>query len=243
VGLWLRRRHAAEYGIATAGDSLIWQIVVIDHETIMAKTEGEFNSIFSALVRGIGLAIHEWAQVEDSMFSLFHNLLRSSNEEISSIVFYSCPSFESKRVLMDRLASVGLSAEDNATWTVICKKLTDEGEFRGRIAHYGIETKISNLRAVLDAEQRGETLEMEFHEPILRRTPKNKIPIGKKVRNKPLISRTTISDVFAHIELSRKLREEIDDFTKAIAPKYPNPLLQGLTLGRSIWQPRETPEE
>jgi hypothetical protein len=90
---------------------------------------------------GMGLAI--WQRVEDVHYLLFKKLIGSPKEAICSILYFSPPSFESRRVLVDRLSQVII--EDIKwlkTWKKLNKDINLAGYQRGKLAHYGIDYEI-----------------------------------------------------------------------------------------------------
>ncbi len=72
----------------------------------------------------IGMGLVSWQNVEDSHYLLFVKLIAAPKQEVCSILYFSPPSFESRRVLVDRLAQVVISdAEVLKTWSKLNKDL------------------------------------------------------------------------------------------------------------------------
>ena len=114
-----RRRAVSDSSILGASLSLMVAIMP-------ASNEDRFDEWKELLAR-MGYAMMLWAMVEESLFKLFSNLLRSPSLEIDSAVFYSSPSFESKKVLTDRVAKLALNSDGQAKWSALFKRLGDQG--------------------------------------------------------------------------------------------------------------------
>ena len=160
----------------------------------------------------MGLAMHLWAGVEDALFLLFSSILRSPSETMDSIVFYSCPSFESKRVLTDRLSQKVLTSEDHKRWESINKRLIDESSFRGKIAHYGIDHEVQNNNAILAALLKDKAPpDPILGPPHLRRSKKNKISVGKKGQ-----LTTDSKDILKHCNSFSLLSDDIKSLSQSV---------------------------
>jgi hypothetical protein len=173
----------------------------------------------------MGLALHLWAQIEENLFHLFSRLLRSPSPDIDSVVFYSCPSFESKRTLTDRLAQIVLENDDDKeTWSSLRTRLDSGGSFRGTIAHFSVSFDIYNFNEIaLNIINERTKATPQTGAPYLRRSTKNKIPLSKKSKHKTLSTRTEIRHIKDHCVQFESLRDDVSAFATRLETKLPHP--------------------
>lgn len=102
---------------------------------------------FRELCFHMGLTLAIWQRLEDEHFRLFVKILGAPQQEICSIVYHSTESFESRRVMVDRVARVFFKTlakpkarrRANGEWNEIHQLLKDASEDRNKIAHYSVE--------------------------------------------------------------------------------------------------------
>lgn len=88
----------------------------------------------------MGLALAAWQSVEHIHFLLFKRFLGSKQAKIPSIVYHGIESFDSRRVMVDRMAMACLQTkEGRAEWGEISKALKDANLDRNKIAHYSVD--------------------------------------------------------------------------------------------------------
>jgi hypothetical protein len=91
----------------------------------------------------MGIALIVWQQVEDAHYSFFVKLCSRLPPEICSIIYFSPPTFESRRVMVDRIAQIAINSKGEAAeWKKLNKKLEIGASQRGKIAHFGLEFEI-----------------------------------------------------------------------------------------------------
>jgi len=98
----------------------------------------EFNSI--CLQMGIAIALWQW--VEDRHFALFIKMLGAPNRDICSAVYHSTESFESRRIMVSRVADIFLKDTTKVLrtrWNELNKALKTGNENRNKIVHYSME--------------------------------------------------------------------------------------------------------
>lgn len=110
------------------------------------RTE-EFREIYFFM----GLVLATWQRVEDEHVNLFGWLVSLANREIASLLYYSTESFESRRKIVNLIASQTLAtSEQKCEWNEINRALKDANENRNKIAHYSVETNVENLTTGVD---------------------------------------------------------------------------------------------
>jgi hypothetical protein len=84
----------------------------------------------------MGMGLVSWQKVEDAHYLLFVKLIAAPKQEVCSVLYFSPPSFESRRVMVDRLAQVAISdAKVLKTWSKLNKDLGLQASNRGVLAH------------------------------------------------------------------------------------------------------------
>jgi hypothetical protein len=91
----------------------------------------------------MGLALTSWTKVEDTHFEFFKTMLPGVNAKICSVLYHSPPTFESRRVLVDRVAELYLDKKFKKRWTKLNIELGECASHRGQLAHYGINFEIT----------------------------------------------------------------------------------------------------
>jgi hypothetical protein len=95
---------------------------------------------FDELCRLKGLALAVWQRLEDLHFVFFHRMLGDRQIEMSSMIYHGLSSFEARRQLVDRIASLfSLTEEARSDWDAIHRDLETAAKNRNKVAHYTIE--------------------------------------------------------------------------------------------------------
>src|SRR5438309_6132274 len=116
------------------------EIVMSKEPSENPKREG--GDLFD-LYGWMGAALTEWQRVEDAHYLFFLKILGAPKEEVCSVLYFSPPSFESRRVMVDRVAQHALENSDHKKdWPKISKRLDAGASHRGRIAHYALDFEI-----------------------------------------------------------------------------------------------------
>src|ERR1700737_672274 len=103
------------------------------------------NKDYQYFLAFIGLALTSWTIVEEQHFLLFRKMLSSISKEICSVLYFSPPSFESRRVLVDRVAQLYLPERHLKEWDAINTDLADGASQRGRLDDRFHETCVVEL--------------------------------------------------------------------------------------------------
>ena len=67
------------------------------------------------LFMAMAAALVQWEHVEDELFLLLQKLLNYPNETICSVIFHGPPSFEGRRVLVNRIVDASMMPKDART--------------------------------------------------------------------------------------------------------------------------------
>jgi hypothetical protein len=171
----------------------------------------------------MGMGLVSWQKVEDAHYLLFVKLVAAPKQEVCSVLYFSPPSFESRRVLVDRLAQVVISdAEVLKTWSKLNKDLGSQASNRGILAHCGLDYEIIyNTPAP--------SLDFKLGTPRLGQSRHNQIAslLGKKANKQPLATRDIRKFITGFIEIEERLTK----FTQSVQlppPQQGANLLQGL---------------
>jgi hypothetical protein len=127
-----------------------------DHKLVLSGTAvnaGDRDRDFKELCAQLGLALVNWQEVEAIHYRLFIAILDVPEYPISSIVYFSIESFESRRKMVAKMASYFLSGKWmekdksalRAEWQQLDKMLKDANYNRNKLAHYSAEFEIKNL--------------------------------------------------------------------------------------------------
>jgi hypothetical protein len=158
----------------------------------------------------MSLALIGWEHVEDELYLLFRKLLNYPSDSICSILYHSPPSFESRRVLLDRIIEACIMPKEaRIDWKKISKRLVKASEHRGQPAHFGLGFEI---------EFPGQTppLNYRFINPHLRPSLKNRLKSsqGRGYENKD--NRISASKITEYIEEFSKLKSDIESFRSVL---------------------------
>ena len=103
-------------------------------------TEAQNAEQFLELCAHMGLALAHWQRLENAHFLLFAKMVGVPKQEICSVLYHGIPSFEGRRVMVERVALYALTnAEQQATWKRITKAIKTVAPNRNKIAHYTIQ--------------------------------------------------------------------------------------------------------
>jgi hypothetical protein len=176
--------------------------------------DADLGNLFS----WIGIAMTQWQEVEDAHYLLFLKLLGAPKPEICSVIYFSPPTFESRRVMVDRVAYYAITdAEHKKEWRELNKRMGDCAHDRGKIAHYRLDFEISieNIDPV----------KVKLGEPRLAPSSHNMIAALKgHTAEERLVTSTEIRGYIADF---MGLKKDVEDFTKRVP--FP-PQQQGLGL-------------
>jgi hypothetical protein len=82
----------------------------------MSKKPASDEDLFT-LMGWVGAALTQWQQVEDAHYLFFLKILGAPKPEVCSVIYFSPPTFESRRVMVDRVAHYTITGkEDKKTW-------------------------------------------------------------------------------------------------------------------------------
>jgi len=171
----------------------------------------------------MGMGLVSWQHVEDAHYLLFVKLIGAPKQEVCSVLYFSPPSFESRRVLVDRLTQVVVSDEKILkTWSKLNKDLGVHASNRGILAHYGLEYEI-----IYDAPE--PSLNFKLGAPRLAKSRHNQIAalLGKKVNKQPLTTKDVRTFITGFIEIEERLKHFAQSFPLP-QPQQQVSLLQGL---------------
>lgn len=146
----------------------------------------------------MGMALTRFQGIEDAHYLLFLKMLGAPKEEICSVLYFSPPTFESRRVMVDRVAQYALETkEQKAEWSKLNKSLGDAASDRGRIAHYSLDFEIRFRGPDLSAD-------LEIGQPRLRPSRHNKLKEGASPKNQLILR-----EVMDHSVAFRKLVDRL----------------------------------
>jgi hypothetical protein len=176
------------------------------------------QSDLSYLMGFVGAALSQWQQVEDAHYLFFLKILGAPKPEVCSVIYFSPPTFESRRVMVDRVAQVTLTdREDKKAWTQLTKRLGKGASHRGKLAHYGLGFEIIKTGP--------NPTDFELGDPRLEPSKHNKIA---ELKGEPHDARPiTSKEVRGYIVEFIGLKDDLENFAKKIANPRPQ---QGLGL-------------
>jgi hypothetical protein len=164
----------------------------------------------------MGLTLITWQAVEDAHYLLFFKLLGTPRPEICSVVYFSPPTFESRRVMTDRIAQITiLEGDQKKEWKELNKKLEAAAAQRGKIAHYALDFEIKITGPGPDDFERGE--------PRLSRSKYNRITKSKADEE----HHVTVAELRTYTDNFDALAKALDNFTEQVKVFLPQ---QGLNL-------------
>ena len=152
----------------------------------------------------MGLSLITWQAVENAHYLFFFKMLDTPHPEICSIVYFSPPSFESRRVMTNRIAQIALSDGDQKKeWKELNKRLADAAEQRGTIAHYALDFEIKITGSGPDDFERGHAR--------LSRSKYNRIARLKADESEHHV---TVAELLSYIDTFDGLTKALEDFTE-----------------------------
>jgi hypothetical protein len=106
---------------------------------MFSDTQSEFND----LCFHIGLTLAVWQRLEKQHFLLFVKLLGAPKLDICSVIYHGIPSFEGRRVIVDRVTLFSeLTEQQRSEWSNIHSALEKAATDRNKIAHYSVEYEL-----------------------------------------------------------------------------------------------------
>jgi hypothetical protein len=166
----------------------------------------------------VGAALTQWQQVEDAHYLFFLKILGAPKPEVCSVIYFSPPTFESRRVMVDRVAQVTITNQaDKKIWKKLNKRLEKAASHRGKLAHYGLGFEIIQTGP--------NATDFKLGDPLLKPSMHNKIAALKG--EKPDTHRVTSQEVRGYIVDFIQLKDDLENFTKKVAAPQPQ---QGLGL-------------
>jgi hypothetical protein len=178
----------------------------------------ESRSDLSFLLGFVGAALTEWQQVEDAHYLIFLKILGAPKPQVCSVIYFTPPTFESRRVMVDRVAQVTITDEDEKKLrTKLNQRLDKAASHRGTLAHYGLGFEIIKTGP--------NATDFKLGEPRLEPSRHNKIAElkGEKLENRHLTSKEVQRCIIEFFTL----KDDLENFTKRIENPRPQ---QGLGL-------------
>jgi hypothetical protein len=178
----------------------------------------ESRSDLSFLMGFVGAALTQWQQVEDAHYLFFLKILGAPKPEVCSVIYFSPPTFESRRVMVDRVAQLTITGEDDKKiWKKLNQRLDKAASHRGKLADYGLGFEIIKTGP--------NATDFKLGYPRLEPSRHNKIAElkGEKPETRHLTSKEVRGYIIEFIELG----DDLENFTKKIANPRPQ---QGLGL-------------
>ncbi|WP_340667914.1 hypothetical protein [Bradyrhizobium ottawaense] len=154
----------------------------------------------------MGAALTSWADVEEAHFLAFRKMMGLTKKELCSIVYFSIPSFEGKRVLVDRIAAYYLADDFKSEWSKLDRELQSASSQRGMLAHYGLDFELLDQTTDEDG-----SLKFKFGAPRLRPSSYNEVfVIQGKTGDKHTLTMDKIRNC---AERFQELSKRMADFT------------------------------
>jgi hypothetical protein len=170
------------------------------------------------LFQAMGVALTTFQGVEDAHYLLFLKMLGAPMEEVCSVIYFSPPSFEGRRVMVDRVAQHALEEKYKNEWNALNKRLSKASEKRGRIAHYSLDFEWIDVPPVPPAD----FAFGEMGKPRLRPSRYNRLKDGDNPQHL-----LTIIEVAKSVSVFAQLRDDLNAFTAKVSLPRPR---QGLGL-------------
>jgi hypothetical protein len=179
----------------------------------------------------MGLTLVTWQRIEDAHYLFFLKMLGAPKEEICSVLYFSPPSFESRRVMVDRVAHYFLEDKvHRKEWKEINKELETCAAQRGRVSHYGLGFEIIWKPST----------EFEIGAPRLEPSIHDKVQVLRGRTTQKPEHRVTKEEMMAYMKHFEEIEERLINITKAVS--LPVPQLGANFL--QVLQPfLETPKE
>jgi hypothetical protein len=99
---------------------------------MFSDTQSEFND----LCFHMGLTLAVWQRLEKQHFLLFVKLLGAPKLDICSVIYHGIPSFEGRRVMVDRVTLFSeLTEQQRSEWSNIHSALEKAATDRNKIGH------------------------------------------------------------------------------------------------------------
>jgi hypothetical protein len=192
----------------------------------MDETPKDFSDHFAEMVAQIGITIMSWQYVEDTHYLLFNKMVRVQPEDICSILYFSPPTFESRRVLVDRVAQIYLDQKIwSVRWTKLNKRLETAASQRGTVVHYSLDYEV----------QHDQTKPAEYTVSSFRLAPSRYDKV-QELRGRSRTSEThqvTVKKMQEHAKSFGELANDLKDFILEIPdnPNYPTGQLLRVLAG------------
>jgi hypothetical protein len=170
----------------------------------------------------MGMGLATWQRVEDCHYLLFEKLLNGPSQQVCSLLYFSPPSFESRRVMVDRIAQVVIKGEEiNRTWKKLNKDLGTEAAKRGKLAHYGL-----NYEIIYNTPE--PSLDFKLGAARLAPSRYNQIAelLGNKTAKEPLTIHEISDFITGFIAIGKRLEDFID--VVQVTSQQPISYAQGL---------------
>jgi hypothetical protein len=188
----------------------------------MSKKPASDEDLFT-LMGWVGAALTQWQQVEDAHYLFFLKILGAPRPEVCSVIYFSPPTFESRRVMVDRVAHYTITGkEDKKAWKELHKRLETSASQRGKLAHYGLGFEVVKTGPNIT--------DFKLGRPRLEPSKHNKIAELKG--ETPDTHHLTSKEVRGYIATFIQLKDDLEDFTKKVTVLQPQ---QGLGLLSSLW--------
>ena len=162
------------------------------------------------LFMAMAAALVQWEHVEDELFLLLQKLLNYPNETICSVIFHGPPSFEGRRVLVNRIVDASMMPKDARTkWKKLSERIASASKKRGQVAHFGLGFEVEFI---------GPREEMKYRliNPHLRPSLKNRLKSLQGSGYESSKSRVTALKIAQYSQEFGAVRTEIDNFRKTL---------------------------
>jgi hypothetical protein len=178
-------------------------------------TASEFDKNWSDFITAIGLTFLNWQKVEHAHYLLFNKMAQVSDEDTCSVLYYSPPSFESRRTLVTRIAGCYLSDDWNKKYTKLNGRLEKASTERNYVAHYSL-----NPEVIFEGEGSSQTY--QIGPPRLTPIKHNKVDAlkGRTAENETHV--VTVAKMYQYCKTFSVLADDLKEFILAI-PDQPHP--------------------
>lgn len=163
----------------------------------------------------MGVALTSWASVEEAHFRVFREMMGGTKREICSVIYFGIPSFEGKRVLVDRVSNYYLADEFRRDWSKLNADLQTASSQRGMLAHYALDFELLS-----ETEREDGSISFAFGEPRLRPSTYNEIfVIQGKTGDRHVLTAEKIAPIIDDFQL---LEKRLSDFARDMKEKPPS---------------------
>jgi hypothetical protein len=160
----------------------------------------------------MGLGLVGWEHVEDEHYLLFRKLLNYPMESVSSALYHGSPSFESKRVLLDRVMVASIVPTAFQTeWRKVIKELADASDHRGQIAHFGLGFEVEYL-----GDRDSQELNYKLVSPHLRPSMENKLKSSRNKGHENPKYRVAAAQLSAYVQEFTSMAGRVREFRKTL---------------------------